>query len=882
MSRQPHIFRALGPILIALFLCILFLSCGRSDEPFVIGDSGETEGPSAGPGEGLPGDTGACVVEFKALIQLKLSANPQGASSPLEILDADPFEISSNIPIRVEGNQLSLVGSEFPHIFFRPEETAADVKISAKSDHVAEGTYDPETGAMEFENFIFVLEIVKKGEEELFLEGKKELSPLTLTTGAVQSSGNLNSIDEIGQEVNPEDQSLILAAGITLPEDFGPLAPLNSIIGGGALTARFEGFLDQLPENCSSEAGGFSDSEPISGLRIQVANQASFEKIDFGNTTVLPRNHKGKLILDCREAFNRGLVEKRVTLSSTGAREIKLQLPQPKDLDEDGASPLCSGTAEFVRGSVLPEGGASCVPIQVGGKTFHSGRCTLPANSQAKLSFSLMYLPFNFEAAGENGSIKADRGRFTVFEEAGENFSMELLGRSLPDVSDSFSLTKVFAESISPNPIFRGGLLKIRLDEAEEAPAEQNVLLRNSGVEIWDPVEFHLEKGTHFQVTTVDPPVLPAGSTDGPGILEFKVIFEPGEGIIFQDVLHVTMSKQGSVSAANPQGITAKFHANILGTVGVPPLEGKWKLHFDFFTALIDHVALSEPIESNDFRQRPDLAVAPLDLEFSASEIEGIQDVVMDFRNINILDPNLTPEDRKKVLRIFTSRASRRASGDPFALGDTVDQCEEPINLNQPYQNGDCSYFYWTVENSPVGRYNDETGHLTLPSISMRMLNPYHADILGIWPASQPGADPDYILDVPIQLSFTTQLLNQLVINGGELMPQLLVPDERILLSDLVMRDKRLGAECPENFLTGEPPRLKCYLTEDEKFLTGMPLTLRPGYTDQYFINLVGVTRLPPGNTDPDLPWFLGDDGGSRLYIAIQGRLCPEASSCEF
>ena len=782
----------------------------------------------------------------------------------------------------VDGNQLTLMGSEFPDIYFRPEETAADVKISAKTDNNATGSYDPATGAISFDDFIFVLQIVQKGEETLFIEGEKVLPALELTTGTVTVNGNLNPISESGQNLNPDDRSLVLVAGLTLPEDFGPLAPLNTIIGGGALTARLEGVLDQLPENCSMDGGGFADTEPIPGLRVQVDKQTTIDHIDFGSTTVVLRKQNQKLILDCRDALNRGLLERRVTLSSSGARELKIQLPQPADTDADPRSPLCSGTAEFVRGSVQPEGGATCETFQVGGKTFFSGRCTLPADSQAKVSFPLMYLPFNYQVPGEDGLPVVDKGRFTVSAESGESFYIDLLARSIPDVSDSFSLAKVFADQISSKRIFRGGLLKISLSEEDEVPAQQEMVLLNSGVDVWEPVEFHLEKGTDFKILPVANPVLPAGSTEGPGVLQFILQFQPTGGNIFQDVLHVSMVKQGSVTADNPEGVRVKFNANLLGTVGLPPLEGKWKLHFDFFTALIDHVALSEPIESNDFRERPDLSVAPLDLEFTPSEIEGVQTVTMNFKNIDILDPTLTAEERSKVLRIFTSRASRRANGDPFSPQETEDDCVDPQDLNQPYQNGECSFFYWTVEESPTGRYDDETGQLTLPAISMRMLNPYHSDILGIWPGSNPFSNPNYILDVPFKLSFTTHLLNQLAVNGDGLKPLPLVPDERILLSDLVVRNKRLGLDCPEGFMEGEHPRLKCYLTDDEKFLTGQPLTLRPGYTDQYFVNLVGVTRLPPGETDPNIPWFLGDDGGSRLYIAIQGRLCPEASPCEF
>jgi len=874
--------RSFWPWIGILFILVFLLQCEGGPEPIVLQDDPVEEG------EGIPdgGDPGSeiegCLLQFQAQIQLKASANPPGASGPFEILDAEPFPIGKPIPIIVDGNRLTLEGDSFPDIFFRPDETPADIKIKAVPGSRSTGVYDPASGEIQFEDFAFSVEIVQKGSDQVFIPGEKALPLVDMSTGTHTANGNLNSISDTGQPLNSEDRTLVMVAGMTLPNDFAPLTPLNTIIGGGALIARFEGVLDQLPQDCEEGKGGFAETEILPGIQLKIENQIAVDKIDFGNSDVVLKRISERLELDCSKAEFRQLLRRRVTLTNTGSETRNLRLKQPKDRDGELSSPLCGSAREFHRGPVLTKGQAQCDTFQVGGKKFSGGDCELPAGVNNSISFNLWYLPFNYQEPGPEGEPVVDRGVFTIETGNGEAYSLALLGRSIPAVGDVFSIAKVGEGESLGKKITNEGLLKIPLADLKAAPFTQELLLINDGPDDWEIVGMELEKEAHFSVTLPSQSQLPHAEEASSGVLPFSLVFEPGLLNLYRDHLTIRLLQPGSVSPANPDGIRARVEIDLLGTVGIPPITGKWKLHFDFFTAMIDHVALSAPIESNDFRQRPDLAVAPLNLEFKDTETIGIQHVVLNFKNIDIMDPSLTPEDRKKVLRIFTARASRHKDGQPFAPGDNVDQCDEPQNINQPYQSGNCSYFYWTLQNSETGYYDDETGHLTLPSLKMRMLNPYHADIFGIWPESNPFTNPDYILDVPLEISFTTHLLDQRILEEGEAPPLLLVPDERILESELDVHDKRLGKDCPEGYLEGVHPRLKCYLSSDDKFLEGRVASLRPSYNNQYLVNLVGVTHLPPGTTDPDIPWFLGDDGGSLLYIAIQGRLCPEDSPCLF
>ncbi|MGH7831283.1 MAG: hypothetical protein ACREP8_14025, partial [Candidatus Binatia bacterium] len=167
------------------------------------------------------------------------------------------------------------------------------------------------------------------------------------------------------------------------------------------------------------------------------------------------------------------------------------------------------------------------------------------------------------------------------------------------------------------------------------------------------------------------------------------------------------------------------------------------------------------------------------------------------------------------------------------------------------------------------------SGHLIMPSVRLNMQNPYHSDIFGIWPASNSNTNPDYILSTPLWLSFSTHSLDARVFEEeGPAIP--LIPDPRVANSDLPVKGKRVGAECPEGFLSDAFPHLQCYISSDGRYMMGREVTIREDRSGEYDIILVGIGRFQPGTIDPNLPWFLGDNGGSIIYIAIQGRLIPE------
>ncbi|MFO1464754.1 MAG: hypothetical protein U1F66_13385 [bacterium] len=861
-------------LLVSAFLaCAIFAvsACESSKQPIVLTEP--TPAPTAAPGPGT-GPDGDCFVNFQSLLQLKVSAKP--GSEALEVLDANPIAIPS-FPIAVKGDQLSIAGAQFPDIVLTRLSESADLRFGGVHGTAAVGTLNRDTGEIKIDGMQFTLEVLQKGKNEPLLQGEKIIGDIELTTGSVVATGNLHPIPEQGQALNRDDKSLTLVFGITLPGDFSPLVPLNDILGGGALTARFTGKLDNLPENCGSPDSGSGPppgQEQPEGLHVSIEGQVETTKLDFGLAPVVVRGSNGSQQIDCSDAGFRGLVSKRVTIENTGSAERTLKFQQPRDTDRDAKAPLCAGAQEFVRGSVLPAGGARCETVRVGGKDFPVGDCKLPPG--ASLSFPLMYVPFNFQAPPQGQDPSLDTAEFSFEYGAAKPFQIALSGRTIADVRDVFRVSKVNNGVISPKEIRNKGSLKLSLESGTPLPFTQKLVLVNTGSDTWEEVKVEFADGSAFSATLPTMNRLDPETEGGiTGKMPFDLVLKDGVGPVVSDTMTIRMVKVGSRTETNPVGIEARIVINLLATIGVPKLTGDVYLQFDFLTALIDHSVIDDPLETIDYRQAPELAPEPLKLHFSDTEDPDFQNVELQTDVVDILDPSLSLPDRIKVLRIFTSRASVASNGDRLGSGDGSDKCQEPASLLVPYRNGDCSYFYHNILSSEAGLYDSESGHFTLPGILLRMQNPYHADILGRWPASNPGGNPDYLMDATLSLAFTTHILDHREIKEGG-RDLVLVPDGRVSETELVMKDKRLGPECPEGYLDDVQPWFRCYLSTGDRYLQGYEVTLRAGQTKYYDVVLVGVSQFPAGGPDtsnPNLPWFLGDSGGSRIYVAIQGRL---------
>jgi hypothetical protein len=846
--------------------------CGGADQPFsLVGD--KPPSTPSGPGAGPSGPVEGCFVQFKSLIQLKLSANPEG--DPLEVLDANPVDIPP-IPIKVEGSKISISGDTFPEFILDRLSDQADLRVKGVPGAEGVGTYNAETGEMKIDGFKLSLEILEKGTEDLFLPGAATLNGVNFTTGSVNATGNLNPIAETGAPLNKDSRSLTLVVGLTLPNSFPQLSVLDGMIGGGALTASLDGVLDVVPESCGTGTPGSFPGDGVpqpAGLKVSIEDQVSISSIDFGASAAVLKNGDGQTVIDCLEASNRTMVSRLVTIANTGSEEKTLRFGQPQDSDFDRKAPLCGGNNEFVRGTISIKNGASCQSVVVGGKNFPIGDCTLPGAKNASISFPLFYLPFNYQDPGSGGAPVSDVGFFSFDYGAESPFTIQLKGHTVPDFRDVFAVSKILAGTESIKEVRNRGTVKIALDESAVLPFVQQMVLKNTGTDDWEEVSFTFEKGDVFSIDSAVVNRLPPADENNPGRMEWQLKFNPQGTAVNTDTLTIKMVKVGSITPETPQGIEARIVLNLLGTVGVPKLSGELRLRFDYLSALIDHIALDKPTESIDYRQiDPETAPEPVRLVFHDTAHEDIKEVEIFAPLIDVTDPGVTLAQRKRALRVFSSRATVGRNGERLSATDTIDKCDEPLDINRSYQAGDCSYFYYSILNAGKGLYDDETGHLTLPDIVLRFQNPYHADIIGKWPASNPFANPDYLMDTQLLVTFSTHILDRnLLEEGGRTID--LLPDDRVSVPELVVRSKPLGDPCPAGIFENTEPNFRCFLSTGERYLEGKAVTLRADQTEGYDVVIVGVGQFPSLIQDPELPWFLGEDGGTRIFISILGRI---------
>ncbi|HKX12552.1 MAG TPA: hypothetical protein VJP40_05320 [bacterium] len=872
--------------MVAMALAALALqACSGSDKPFTIADDTPPSdgGPNPGTGNPPPGAEG-CTVNFNGKMQLQVSSAGMAPIIGSRFIDIPP------IPIKVDGNNLTLVGADFPRFkAFIGDNPPADLWIHGDPSNNATGTYDPASGKIEINDLKFLVDVKVVGAETDLGPPLTQIPTVKLTTDAGQSAsgnGNPASITVDGAAVNKSDRSLTMVAVVTLPGTLGGLAPIDEKLGGGALTAVFQGNLDQLPESCveggGTPGGGGTGGSGPSEFAISDGSNANVGTVDFGATLALVKSSNGKTILDCTDASNRGLKSVIITLTNKSAGERKIKIGQPADSDVDPKDPLCSGSSEFVRGAVSVAGGASCETVTVGGKEFMTGECTLPESADAKIQFPLMYVPYNFVAAsggaapeatpaatpgatpGPTASVPQDTGALVFEYDDGKTFSLSLKGKTEPDSRDALSISKVKEGVVSKKNIRNGQLVKIALLDTDPKPFTQEMAIKNTSADLWQNITVEVEApetGTSaFVVENLAATNLPGGSTEAPSTVKFNLVYTPSAAGADQGKLIVKLVKSGSSAVTE-----LKF--DIAGSVGAEPVLGNYELRIDFLTAFMDNALQPKPTESLDFREFPAQAPPPRTIIFSPvneEELEPIEIIPLDF------DPlTATKAQRMSSLRIFN------AQGSGLVPGDDESMCHEPDNINKPYVTGDCAFFYFSIGTSDdsEGFYDDETGHMTIPNLKLQVRNPYHGPIGGgVWPASAPGVN---VLDTTLDMSLTTQVIDK--IHDGDLT---LVPDSRVSQSQLnILNNKpaNQGDPCPED--PAEHPHFKCYVTADGKYMTGKPLRLRPGTESTYDVVVVAVTQFNPKSVESDIPVFM--DNNTRMYLAIQGRLCKEGTNCE-
>ena len=952
-TKKFHIYFFSAVLLVALSGCM------GEDTPFKMtprGSGGTTGGSSGSSGGGTGssggvggGDETACYINFDGKnggLQLKVSANPPSGQSPTEILDGGFEPMPTPVPLKVEGSKISLDAKNFPTVYFRlPPGSGADLKITATPGTVAFGEYNPETHEMTINNFSFDVAIVVQGTQQEIYKGvpPDTVSGINLTTGQVTAKGNYNDIVEQGFPIDlNQGNKIALVAGVHLPENFVNQGELTKKIGGGALTARFEGVFDSLPEDCvAGEPGGTGgtggEEENVGAPEFDIVpdsfqntNAIEGTEYDLGVAEVLPTIKNGKQILNCGEVGARGTIIETLFLKNTTDQSLTINSLQGFDTDGDVKDVGCTGTTEFIVGSIFPTGAVTCEKV---GNSYVLP-CTVPKGEDNYFTFSAIYRPFNYDP--ENAD--QDTGTFKITYNTDKIYEMKVKALSVPITTGFFNLVKE-KQGVESSPIPDQGLIKV--SAPDQNTYTQNLILKNSGPDSWNTVSISIEgeDAMVYKVKAGYPTVLKASENGSSATLPFSIELKAAKA----DEPYKATLKVSMVNDLNPNFIK-DLSFEISGTVGIPSLAAKpnlkVKFQIDWMTAFIRHPVLyADPVESVDYRALPNNSpekVAPFELVFNPLQGKADQsDILLNAFSKDIYQTTLG--ERQKMMRILNSRATMADINDgkggppdgkvdideylsPF---DNADKCTDLTDISQIKGafNKDlegCAYYYFYFSQDPAnkGYFNNDTGEMILPQLKVRLMQPYHASLPG-WPAntaldskSGGNAPPyDYKIDTTIDISLGTYLIDSKIrIDGSQEPKDNLVPSPRVFEQDLKLSFDELGQkECkPDHFndnnLTPDQlvsdvekskirPRIECFVSNNTEyangeygdaggFIVGKNVSLRGKQNDPnnyvYDVVLVGVSRFGPYigiEGSQEMPFFLADNDGQRVFIAIQARM---------
>lgn len=599
---------------------------------------------------------------------------------------------------------------------------------------------------------------------------------------------------------------------------------------------------------------------------------------------VLGSGSNAKLNCNASSGKKIPIVSKKITLENHGIRPLEIsKIQNAIDLQAQEKDPFCSGfPTEFNRVALSQEGTAQCKTQVSNGKTYILDQCKLP-DSNGLLSFKVVYLPVNASSIrnASEGKPVPDAGSLTILSDdprydaskGKESFKLNLLAGVSPDQSDVLRLSK----ENSQTQVTNGGNIRVNIPNLEADSVSQKIVLLN-----------YLDQTlNNIKITTEDPqfeilsaplqiPAMPIGGSDA-GKAEFTIKFlKPGA------MTEGDRATRLKIKFTPQSGNENTFEINLIGSVNHKVLTGSVLLKIDFISSVFDSSLLkSAPIDSNDFRTGRFDAFKPGDLELVFTEVPGqehLRKVTLKHKlnvepdNPHLLDTilNLTPEDRKHFLRVYSTRLSGYPGGVEDANNDGVPDCTEPQNLRSPFQPGHCSFFYYIFSTKPgkEGIYNDETGELFFPDLKLRLLNPYHASLLDY--------DSSLRTDTELKASISTFTFDSLLAGDSPL-----IPDPRLSSADIAVPDEIVknlqGAsdqQCPQDWLpwdASKKPVFTCFVNASSPhYLRGFPA--RPIGGGESSIVLSMMTKLTPSGTSENVPSFLAD---ARIWVALLGRLSP-------
>jgi hypothetical protein len=621
--------------------------------------------------------------------------------------------------------------------------------------------------------------------------------------------------------------------------------------------------------------------------------------VDLGQVPVFVTGSGASARMACPPPNGVPVLARKISIQNTGVRPLNIQsIHAPVDTDTDNtADPRCiTYGAEFQRMALSVEGGASCQTQTISGRSYLTDHCAIPVGN-GKVNFKVVYLPKNASTVRDNSK---DTGEMTIPSDdplyATTPLTLTLQASVSRDTSDLLALRKKGSSFSSRN----GGNLTLNIKSQSDTSLDQVLELVNSSSDPLQNVELTLSGSgaSNFQICSANaagalsncnnsnPGVIttiPAMAGTAPGVQAFGVKFinppgnDPGP---FPAILTVKYVPASTITSSNPQGANNTFQVTLLGTVALNPLNGKVKVDVEFISAFLapspvqtttDSLDLRKPANANYASGALRLILTPEDPNDPENPIRNVQIDMPDPDTTDLV--HLSKTERRKLIRVFTSRLSTcSASGGDCPTDDTP-TCTDPESVAGPYQNGGCAFFYYLFANGgEPGKFNTETGEMTLPNLKIRIQNPYHRT-LGSYSSTS-------LTDSRLKATLTTLTFNTKVANGVQL-----ITEPRVSSLAIPASSVNSFNPCPPGWDPTDDaspkPEFTCYLSRtsssSDAFMRGRPAqTVGPGEQE---IVLSMVTRFSPNQGTPDfIPFFMED---AEMWVAIQGRMKQCSGSCD-
>lgn len=655
-------------------------------------------------------------------------------------------------------------------------------------------------------------------------------------------------------------------------------------------------------------------------LVLSGTDENARSSVSFGNVLAKVLGTASNARLRCDAQTTPTVTSRKITIENKGTRPLEItSLPRPRDAVAQTGDPGCVAGygSEFIRNALKLEGGATCVQSTdaASGRSYNTDRCTLPPNSTSKLSFKVIYYPYNASSIvnAQNGVLQNDAATMEIgnsdpaYNASQHKLTLNLSGAVSADQSAALSISRaqgVGAEVTqdSEKVIANGGLSRINIPSAEAPSVAQAFFLRNNSSEVLNIREIRVEgdNAESFQVLSspaVPTTVNPVSPTGEPGKARFAVSFTKGDRMRASASLRVTFRVGSS-------GTDSVFRMTLNGSVNRQTPRGMMQLVVKSYNVLVDN-NLAGAVNSDDSRNGLNANIKPGPINFTFEPIvdgdiasplrkvvlqPALADRGMHPSNPNILEDlrRLRKIDREKLFRFYSTRFTRSGNNPDIYDEHRNLVCNEPDSIEGAHEVNNCGYFYYILANKPnqYGIYDDDTGQMLLPDLDLKLVIPYHADV---------GEYRSNLFSViEMETSITTQTLDSPVITGfpGSTGPLPLVMNG----IDFVMPSNfppqggsgQLGAtpdtQCPENwspknFETVEQlPKIGC-------FITPAPRQLLKGFSFEekedgsyvgtivLLIKFAGADATYGSPPRPqNIPFFLRE---SRMWVAITGTLQP-------